>query len=607
MAIKILDEGPSLESNGRGDALLEGARRAMGLDHPNIVRVRDCGRDDEGFYYIVSDYVLGETFRERISVRGRMGQVDALGAAKAILSALVHLHGKGLVHGNLKLENILLSGRGTPVVTDAALSLFRGLDSVMTPSDSDRVAPELLSGGLGLTPQSDLFMVGAILFELLTGRPVFGDPGSGDRSNASLRPLAPAPSLFAEGITGEVDDIVCKALRTGPSRRYASAVEMLAAVEAALLHVRQPPALPGGKWNYLLAFAPIALGAHALHANPLFIFVASCLAILPLAAILSESTEHLAEQVGPSLGGFLNATFGNATEILIAIFGIWRGGSLVDTVKASLTGSILGNLLFVLGLAMLLGGWHRERQTFNRTAAGVGNTLMIVAVVGLLVPSIMHAIYQADPKLADLDASTAQRLSLIVAVVLLFSYGLNLLFSLKTHHHLTSTIPEVNAEPGEEDRLMSKGRATTLMVLATLGVSLLSEALVGSVEAAGHILHINPLFMGLVVIAMVGNAAEHATAVTVAMKNKMDLALAIAVGSSVQVALFLAPFLVLVSWLIGRPMDLVFTPMEVVAVTVGVGITMSVSIDGESTWIEGALLLAVYVILAAAFWYVPTH
>jgi Ca2+:H+ antiporter len=602
--VKLLDEGPHLKEGRTGEELLATLKRATALEHPNLVRLRDCGREAEGFYYLVSDYVEGGSFKERIAQRGRMEVDDALAATQGILQGLVHLHANGFIDGDLKLENVVLSSGGTPMITDFALPpLHEALGQI--PSNPANVAPELIQSKSQPTESSDVYAVGAILYELLTGAPTFPAADVMEALTAHLSIAPAAPSTRVEDVPPEVDRLVARALRKEPSRRYPSAQAMLDEVAECARKVRRPAAIPGGRWNYLLVLAPVAIASHVAHWSPVLTFVACCIAIVPLAAILSEATEHLSEQVGAALGGFLNATFGNATEILICVFGIAKGGELVATVKASLTGSILGNLLFILGTAMLLGGIRRERQVFNRTAAGVGNSLMILAITGLLIPSIIHALYAADPRLKDLDAIQTNRLSLFVSAVLLMTYFLSLLFSLKTHRHLSADIPEVESAPGESHRLMPRGKAMGLLAAATLGISILSEALVDSVIAAGQAMHLNPIFMGIVVIAMVGNAAEHATAVMVGIKDKMDLAFSIALGSSIQVALFLAPLLVVVSHVMGRPMDLVFSPMEVVAVVLAVGATLSVNMDGESTWIEGALLLAVYAILAGAFWFIP--
>ena len=604
VSVKVLEQGAPGREGVTPDQTLAELRRALEVDHPNLVKVREVLQGPEGLIYVISDFVYGESLRERGAARGRMDVCDALAAIKGILHGLAHLHGKGLVHGNLKMENVVLSEQGRPVILDHALAPVRRVGAL--PPNPANVAPELLAPGSRPTAAGDLYAVGTIFYELLTGAPPFSGNDVMDILHGHLEVRPIPPSSRAEDVPPEVDAIVEKALRKGPTRRFKSPEEMLEAVQVALTNLPGPAALPGGKLNVLVIFLPIALTAHFMHWSEVLIFASSCLAIVPMAAILGEATEHLAEQVGPSLGGFLNATFGNATELLIAVFGIWKGGTMVDTVKASLTGSILGNLLFILGMAMFFGGLRREKQVFNRTATGVGNSLMILAVTGLLIPSIVHAIYITDPKLAALDAVATQRLSLTVAVILLITYFLSLLFSLKTHRHLSAAVPEVDpSEKGEHTQLMSRQKALMLLAGATLIISILSEMLVATVEKTNEILHLNPLFMGMVVIAMVGNAAEHATAVMVGMKDKMDLACSIAMGSSVQVALFLAPFLVVLSHIIGKPIDLVFSPMEVVSVIVAVCVTFSVNSDGESTWIEGALLLAVYAILAAAFWFMP--
>lgn len=598
VAVKVLEQGAANE------ALIAELRKSCELDHPNLVKVREVIPGTDGLIYIISDFVDGESLRGRSVGRGRMEVKDALAATHGILHGIAHLHSKGLVHGNLKMENVVLTDHGRPVILDHALAPVRRVGAL--PPNPANVAPELLTPGSRPSAAGDVYAVGTIFYELITGNPPFAGNDVMDVLHGHLEVRPIPPSSRVDDVTPEIDSIVERALRKDPTRRFTSADEMQVAVHEAMKKLPGPAALPGGKLNILLLAMPVAFVAHYLHWSEVIVFIAACLSIVPMASILGEATEHLAEQVGPALGGFLSATFGNATELLIAVFGIYKGGAMVDTVKASLTGSILGNLLFILGMAMLLGGLKREKQVFNRTAAGVGNSLMILAVSGLLIPSIVHGIYRADPKLVDLDVITTQRLSLTVAIILLFTYALSLLFSLKTHRHLSAAVPEVDpSEHGEHSQLMSKNKAIMLLLGSTLIISILSEMLVSSVEKTNEILHLNPLFMGMVVIAMVGNAAEHATAVIVGIKDKMDLACSIAMGSSVQVALFLAPFLVVFSHIIGKPIDLVFSPLEVVAVILAICVTFSVNSDGESTWIEGALLLAVYAILAAAFWFMP--
>ncbi len=353
-----------------------------------------------------------------------------------------------------------------------------------------------------------------------------------------------------------------------------------------------------------LVFVPITLVLeYFLHASPTVLFVSSAVAIIPLAGLMGKATEMLAERVGAGLGGLLNATFGNAAELIIAIFALRAG--LYDLVKASLTGSIIGNVLLVFGLSAVLGGLKHPRQSFNRTAANLGATMLLLSAVGLVVPAVFHFIQESEGPAAIAEGS----LSLEISIVLIICYGLSLVFSLRTHGHLYAgghSEVEAVARHGEavpdESHVWSAKRAMLMLVGAATFVGWMSEILVGGAEEAAHSLGMNEVFVGVIVVALVGNAAEHSTAVLVALKNKMDLSLQIAVGSSVQIALFIAPLLVLLSYVIApQPMDLVFTELEVVAVAISVLVIGQISDDGETHWMEGALLLGVYVILGLAF------
>jgi Ca2+:H+ antiporter len=353
----------------------------------------------------------------------------------------------------------------------------------------------------------------------------------------------------------------------------------------------------------LLVFVPLAALAEFLHWGALATFGFACIAIIPLAGLMGEATEQLAARLGAGIGGLLNATFGNAAELIIALVALSRG--LHDVVKASLTGSIIGNVLLVLGAALLTGGLKRERQTFDRAAAAAGSTLLALAGISLLLPAAFHAVATRSP--AHLEAtrvvSLERGLSLEIAVVLFVAYGLSLLFSLRTHKHLYAGQSHPEAH---EEHHVPTGRALVTLLIATALVAWMSELLVGAVEEAAHVLGLTEVFVGVIVVAVIGNAAEHSTAILVAMKNKMDLAMNIAIGSSIQIALFVAPVLVFAShWIGPGPMNLVFTPFEVLAVAVSVAIVNMVAQDGESNWLEGALMLAVYLLLAIAFFFLP--
>ena len=346
----------------------------------------------------------------------------------------------------------------------------------------------------------------------------------------------------------------------------------------------------------LLVFIPIALVVHWVHAPAPWVFATSAAAIIPLAAFMGRATEHLAGRMGSGVGGLLNATFGNAAELIIALMALRAG--LYDVVKASITGSIIGNILLVLGLAVLCGGIKYQRQSFNRTSAGIGATLLVLSAIGLVVPAIFHHIVHGTA------AARERQMSLEIAIVLFVIYLASLFFALKTHRHLYTGEPVGEGHIGGGDAWSVK-KSVVVLAAATSGVALMSEALVGAVEATAKALGFTEVFVGVILVAIIGNAAEHSTAILMAMKNQMDLAVNIAIGSSIQVALFVAPVLVFASYAFGRPMDLVFSTFEVVAVTIAAGVATLVAMDGESNWMEGAQLLGVYVILGLAFYFLP--
>ena len=354
--------------------------------------------------------------------------------------------------------------------------------------------------------------------------------------------------------------------------------------------------------NLLLVFVPIGIVLELMHANAVAIFIVSCLAIIPLAGLMGKATEHLAEKMGEGVGGLLNATFGNAAELIIAIMALRLGE--YEVVKASITGSIIGNILLVFGLSVLLGGLKFESQRFNRTAASLGSTLLVLSAIALVLPAVFHMLVQdrLDPVLIGDE----HELSLEISFVLIVTYALSLLFSLRTHKHLY-----VGEEAEHGDEAMgthgwSQRKSLVVLLVATALVALMSEFLVGAVDAAARTLGMTQVFVGVIVVAIIGNAAEHSTAVLMAIKNKMDLAINIAVGSSIQIALFVAPVLVFLSYVIGpQPMDLLFTNLEVLAIVLSVVIMALIAQDGESNWMEGVQLLAVYIILGIVFYYLP--
>jgi Ca2+:H+ antiporter len=353
----------------------------------------------------------------------------------------------------------------------------------------------------------------------------------------------------------------------------------------------------------MLVFVIVAPAVRLAHAGDLAIFLCSALAIVPLAGLMGEATETIAGRLGAGVGGLLNATFGNAAELILAGVALSRG--YPEVVKASLTGSILGNTLLVLGVAMVAGGARREKQVFDRAAAAASSTLLLLAAIALVVPAAFHFVAENAEAHGALTAARESaiehQVSLLIAVVLFVAYLLGLLFSLRTHRHLYAG----SAEPSHATH-EPVGRSVVTLLVATALVAWMSELLVGAVEGASHALGFTEVFVGVIVVAVVGNAAEHSTAVTVALKNQMDLALNIAIGSSIQIALFVAPLLVFVSRLMtGRAMDLIFTPFEVLAVIAATVVVNLVAADGESNWLEGAMLLAVYLVLGIAFFFLP--
>jgi Ca2+:H+ antiporter len=341
-------------------------------------------------------------------------------------------------------------------------------------------------------------------------------------------------------------------------------------------------------WRALLLVAVPAsiLLERFFHAPALAVFLTACLGVLPLAGYMGEATEHLAHRSGPTIGGLLNATFGNAAELIISIVALRAG--LVGLVKASITGSILGNLLLILGLSLVVGGVRRNELRFNRVNAGMSAGMLSLAVVALVLPALFHALHpESAARLSEL------RMSELVALILLVTYGLSLVFTLKTHRRLFWSESDHAEGP-----LWSAGKAGLVLALATLGVAIESELLVHAATEATRTVGFTQTFLGLIVVPIIGNAAEHATAVVVARKGKMDLALQIALGSSTQVALLVAPILVFAGVLLGQDMNLVFTPFEVLALGLATGVTAIITLDGESHWFEGAQLLAVYAMVA---------
>jgi Ca2+:H+ antiporter len=364
--------------------------------------------------------------------------------------------------------------------------------------------------------------------------------------------------------------------------------------------------LSGQGWPYLLVpFIPVAIVLELAHADAVLIFVAAASGVIPTAALMGRATEELAARSGPGIGGFLNVTFGNAPEIIIAFFALNEG--LQEVVKASLVGSILGNILLVMGAAMLVGGVRRERQYFDRTAANTQALMLLLATVALIMPAIYELVIGgALPNPAD-EAERFQgdleTMSAAVAIVLLLSYAGGLLFSLRTHKDLFN--PSHGAEDHVGEEHWSVRKSVIALALAGIAVGVMSEILVGSISEASESIGLSPFFVGLIVVAIVGNAAEHWVAIYFAARDKMDLAVNIAIGSSAQIALFAAPVLVLISFFVGPfPMALVFNGLELGAILLAILIANQVTQEGESTWFEGLQLLAVYVVLGLVFFFV---
>jgi Ca2+:H+ antiporter len=363
--------------------------------------------------------------------------------------------------------------------------------------------------------------------------------------------------------------------------------------------------LSGDGWPYLLVpFIPIAIALELAHASPSVIFICSALGVIPTAALMGQATEQLAMRSGPGIGGFLNVTFGNAPEIIIALFALHEG--LQEVVKASLVGSILGNILLVMGAAMLVGGLKRERQTFDRTAANVQALMLMLAAAALAMPALFQLVAGGGlPKpeeRAHNFGGDIEHLSIAVAIVLLITYFAGLVFSLKTHKDLFNPEHEGDEHEGEP---WTVRKAVGFLAGAGVAVGVMSEILVGSITEASESIGLSPFFVGIIVVAIVGNAAEHWVAIYFASRDKMDLSVNIAIGSSAQIALFAAPVLVLVSLFLGPfPMSLVFNGLELGAIFLAILIAQAVTHEGESTWFEGFQLLSVYLVLGLTFYFV---
>ena len=342
----------------------------------------------------------------------------------------------------------------------------------------------------------------------------------------------------------------------------------------------------------LLVFVPITFAAEYFHLSSLTLFFLSAVAIIPLAKYIGEATEELTIYTGPALGGLLNATFGNATELIIGILALQAG--LIEVVKASITGSIIGNLLLVLGMAIFFGGYKKEKQKFNILAAKASASTLLLAVIALVIPAIF---LQTSGSVNNI---VVERLSISVSILMMIAYAASLLFSLRTHKHLYSQDVAI-----VETAKWSKSRSITTLFIATIAVAFMSEILVGSIEPLVQSLGWTELFIGVIFVAIIGNAAEHVSAITVAIKDKMDLAIQVSIGSATQIVMFVAPALVLMSLFFTEKMSLVFNNFELVVILFSVLITNSIVEDGESHWFEGFQLLIAYAIIAVAFFLHP--
>jgi Ca2+:H+ antiporter len=354
---------------------------------------------------------------------------------------------------------------------------------------------------------------------------------------------------------------------------------------------------------YLGVFIPAAIGLELAHAGPVLVFGAAALAVIPCAAVMGEATEAIAARTGPGIGGLLNVTFGNAPELIIAFFALEAG--LQEVVKASIVGSIIGNILLVMGAAMLVGGLPRDKQTFSQTAANAQSAMLMLALAALVFPAIFQLIHGGGlPGVGEerVDfGSELEKLSLGVAIVLMLSYVAGLIFSLKTHRAVFNPFGE---EAEEDVHHWPAKRAAIYLAVAAVAVGVMSEILVGSISEASEEIGLSEFFVGVFIVAIVGNAAEHWVAVLVAAKDKMDLAVNIAIGSSAQIALFVAPVLVLASFVVGPdPMALVFNGYELGALMFAVLIANLVTQEGESNWFEGVQLLALYAVLGLVFYF----
>ncbi len=382
------------------------------------------------------------------------------------------------------------------------------------------------------------------------------------------------------------------------------------------------------RWFYLLLLAaPAAVFAEYLHASPLTIFLLAALALIPLAGLIGQATEVLAERLGHGIGGLLNATFGNAAEIIIGLAALSSG--LPEVVRASLAGSIIGNVLLVLGSSMLVGGWKYRRQDFNPKAAGQYATMLVLVVIGMAIPSLLATVGEGTkPGSAVVQGNALHNVSIGISIILLLCYAAYIAYSIFGVHADPENVLMVEHTPEEKptaskievapvqkrggplSQLASLWTGTIWLPIvalagATAVTAVISEALVGTIEPLTHQIGLNPFFVGLIILPIVGNAAEHFSAITSAAHNHMEISMGITAGSSIQIALLAAPILVLAGAIMGKPLDLNFTLLEVALFALAAGLFAIISLDGESTWLEGLLLLAFYLILAIGTFFIP--
>jgi Ca2+:H+ antiporter len=349
----------------------------------------------------------------------------------------------------------------------------------------------------------------------------------------------------------------------------------------------------------LLIFAPIAAGLEFVHADHLVLFVISAIALIPLAKLIGDSTEHLSTHYGPTAGSLLNVTFGNAAEIIIAVTAISAG--LLDLVKASITGAIIGNILLILGLSIVAGGFRYKEQSFSRENIGVQSSMLFLAIIGLAVPTILATTILSPSE----NQGQVQLLSDALAIILLIVYILGIVFTFITHKHLFTPLETSEDMQESHGTHWSKKKSFLLLAASMAGVIVVSEILVASVETTGKELGFGQLFVGAVIVGIVGNAAEHSSAILLSLKGKIELSIGIAAGSGTQIALFVVPILVFAGIAMGQPFTLVFTLLELATIFLAAIILNLIVQDGRSNWFEGVMLTAVYIIIAIAFFFVP--